>query len=86
MQPVFFASAKELRVWLEANHRLATELWVGFWKAHTEKKGLTYSEALDEALCFGWIDGLKKRLDEQTFTQRFTPRRANSMWSGVNTR
>ena len=86
MSATFFASAAQFRRWLEANHRTAAELWVAFYKAHTGRKGLTYLEAVDEALCFGWIDGLKKRLDEQAFMHRFSPRRSRSVWSDVNTR
>ena len=86
MRPRFFASPAAFRRWLEAHHRDTAELWVGFHKAHTRKKGLTYPQAVDEALCFGWIDGLKKRFDDAAFMQRFTPRRARSIWSLVNTR
>jgi len=86
LSPAFFASAAQFRRWLEANHRAAGELWVAFHKAHAGRKGLTYREAVDEALCFGWIDGLKKRLDEGAYLHRFTPRRPRSIWSDVNTR
>ena len=83
-QPRYFASAAAFRRWLEANHGKADGLWIAFWKAHTGKAGLTYLEAVDEALCFGWIDGLKKRLDDHAFVQRFTPRKARSTWSHIN--
>lgn len=86
MKATHFASAAHFRRWLEANHRAATELWVAFYKAHTGRKGLTYLEAVDEALCFGWIDGLKKRLDDEAFVHRFSPRRPRSIWSDINTR
>ena len=86
VKPAFFASADAFRRWLEANHRSVKELWVGFYKVHTGKAGLTYPQAVDEALCFGWIDGLKKRFDDAAFMQRFTPRRSRSIWSDVNTR
>ncbi|MFO1514509.1 MAG: YdeI/OmpD-associated family protein [Verrucomicrobiota bacterium] len=80
----YFRSAATFRVWLEANHASATELWLGFYKKDSGKGGITYAEALDEALCFGWIDGVKKRVDELRFTQRFTPRRPTSVWSLIN--
>jgi uncharacterized protein YdeI (YjbR/CyaY-like superfamily) len=86
VKPTFFATADAFRRWLEANHRSVNELWIGFYKAHTGKAGLNYAQAVDEALCFGWIDGLKKRFDDAAFMQRFTPRRSRSIWSDVNTR
>ena len=86
VKPAFFASADAFRRWLEANHGSVKELWVGFYRVHTGKQGLAYSQAVDEALCFGWIDGLKKRFDDESFVQRFTPRRTRSTWSDVNTR
>ncbi len=84
--PRFFASRARFRAWLAANYATADTLWIGFWKAASGKKGLTYFEALDEALCFGWIDGLKKRLDDESFVQRFTQRRKGSYWSTINVR
>ena len=84
MKPTFFASAAAFRRWLERNHAEASELWIGFWKLGSGKKGLTYAEAVDESLCFGWIDGLRKRLDDHAFIQRFTPRRVRSIWSAIN--
>jgi uncharacterized protein YdeI (YjbR/CyaY-like superfamily) len=86
VKPVFFASAAELAGWLERNHAKADELWVGFHKKASGKGGLTYSEALDEALCIGWIDGVRKGAGEERFTIRFTPRKAKSNWSAVNIR
>ena len=86
VKPAFFASAEAFRRWLEANHRSVKELWVGFYKVQTGKAGLTYPHAVDAALCFGWIDGLKKRFDDESYVQRFTPRRSRSIWSDVNTR
>src|ERR1041385_1510827 len=68
------------------NHDRESELWVGFFKRDSGKGGLTYPEAVDEALCFGWIDGLKKRVDELSYTHRFTPRRPKSNWSRLNIR
>ncbi len=84
--PRFFASRAAFRRWLAANHAKAPSLWVGLRKAHVAKRGLTYAEAVDEALCFGWIDGLLKRIDDDSFRQRFTPRRRDSIWSTVNIR
>jgi uncharacterized protein YdeI (YjbR/CyaY-like superfamily) len=80
----YFKAAADFRVWLEANHASATELWLGFYKKDSGKGGITYAEALDEALCFGWIDGIRKRVDELSFTQRFTPRKSQSNWSLIN--
>jgi uncharacterized protein YdeI (YjbR/CyaY-like superfamily) len=79
-----FKSASQFRRWLEANHASVLELWVGFFKKGSGKKGITYAEAVDEALCFGWIDGLKKRVDELSYRHRFTPRKPNSNWSRAN--
>jgi uncharacterized protein YdeI (YjbR/CyaY-like superfamily) len=74
------------REWLTTHHADAQELWVGFYKKSSGKTGITYREALDEALCFGWIDGRLQRLDEERYQQRFTPRRRGSHWSAVNIR
>jgi uncharacterized protein YdeI (YjbR/CyaY-like superfamily) len=82
----FFKSQSEFRHWLEANHDKVSELWVGFYKKASGQTGLTYAEAVDEALCFGWIDGIKKRVDELSYTHRFTPRKPKSNWSLINTR
>jgi uncharacterized protein YdeI (YjbR/CyaY-like superfamily) len=82
--PRYFRSAAEFRAWLDAKGATARELWVGFYKKESGKGGLTYKEAVDEALCFGWIDGVKKRVDEESYTHRFTPRTATSIWSAVN--
>jgi uncharacterized protein YdeI (YjbR/CyaY-like superfamily) len=79
-----FKSAADFRHWLEANHASASELWVGFFKKHSGKGGLAYAEAVDEALCFGWIDGVKKRVDESSYMHRFTPRKPKSNWSLIN--
>ncbi len=86
MKIIFFKSGNECRRWLERNHDKAREQWFGFYKKKSSKRGITYQEALDEALCFGWIDGLKKRVDEESYTFRFTPRKAKSVWSTVNTK
>ena len=83
----FFKSQREFHAWLDKNHADASELVVGFYKKQSSHRcGITYQEALDEALAYGWIDGVRKRLDEQRWTIRFTPRRPGSIWSVVNTR
>ena len=80
----FFASAEEFREWLEANHQTATELWMGLNKKHVPDRGLTWEEAVIEALCWGWIDSVAQRIDEDAVRQRWTPRKARSNWSSVN--
>lgn len=84
MAITFFKTSTEFRTWLKKNHAKAPELLVGFYKKHSGKAGITYPEALDEALCFGWIDGVRKSIDEISYTIRFTPRKSRSNWSGVN--
>ena len=84
MEAKFFTSPAQFRQWLERNHDRATELLVGFHKKSAGKKSITYGEALDEALCFGWIDGVRKNLNETSYTIRFTPRKPRSIWSLVN--
>jgi uncharacterized protein YdeI (YjbR/CyaY-like superfamily) len=86
VQIKIFNTSAEFREWLENNHDRATELWLGFYNKRTDKKCITYREALDEALCFGWIDGVRKSIDETSYQQRFTPRKAKSYWSAVNIR
>ena len=86
MNPRFFKSQSEFRRWLEKNHAQETELLVGFYKKGSGKASLTYPEALDEALCFGWIDGVRRSLGDDGYTIRFTPRKAKSIWSNVNVR
>jgi len=86
MKPTFFKSASAFRAWLETHHAASRELWVGFYKKASGKKGLTYPEAVDAALCFGWIDGVKKRVDEDSYMHRFSPRTTGSIWSTINTR
>jgi uncharacterized protein YdeI (YjbR/CyaY-like superfamily) len=81
-----FRSAAEFRKWLERNHDQAAELWLGIYNQRTDKKSITYREALDEALCFGWIDGVRKSINPTTYQQRFSPRRPQSYWSAVNIR
>lgn len=86
MPPTFFKSRAEFRNWLEANHAKVSELLVGFHKKDSGKASITYPEALNEALCFGWIDGVRKGFNETSYTVRFSPRRPKSGWSEVNTR
>lgn len=84
MSPRFFKSAAAFRTWLEKNHATATELWVGLYKKHASHRGLTYPDAVLGALCFGWIDGVMRRLDDDAIVQRFTPRKPGSTWSNIN--
>ena len=84
--PRFFAAPEELRAWLAEHHASAAELWVGFHKRGSGRPSITWPESVDEALCFGWIDGVRKSLGAESYTIRFTPRRATSHWSGVNLR
>jgi len=86
MDPVFFESPAAWRRWLAANHQKEDELWVGFHKRATGRPSLTWPESVDEALCFGWIDGLRKSIDTGRYMIRFTQRRAGSIWSAVNVR
>jgi uncharacterized protein YdeI (YjbR/CyaY-like superfamily) len=83
-QPKFFASADKFRAWLASNAATATELIVGFWKVDSKRPSMSWSESVDEALCFGWIDGVRKRLDDDSYQIRFTPRKPTSIWSAVN--
>ncbi|MEJ7849242.1 MAG: hypothetical protein WKF92_14260 [Pyrinomonadaceae bacterium] len=84
MEPLFFPSQGEFREWLEKNHEIAAELIVGFYKVKTGKPSMTWSESVDQALCFGWIDGVGRSLGEESHTVRFTPRRPKSIWSAIN--
>lgn len=84
MTPTFFATAADFGHWLERHHASASELIVGFHKVGSGLPSMSWSESVDEALCFGWIDGVRKRIDEQSYQIRFTPRRAGSIWSKVN--
>ena len=85
-KPKSFASRAQLRAWLARHHASAPELNLRLFKVHARERGVTYREALDEALCFGWIDGVRRALDDDSFTQRFSPRRRGSKWSLVNRR
>ena len=82
--PVYFATPADFRAWLEANHETASELRVGFYKKGSGRPSITWPESVDEALCFGWIDGVRHSLGEEAYTIRFTPRKPRSNWSAVN--
>src|SRR5687767_3173241 len=83
-KPVYFASASELRAWFAEHAATADELLAGYYKKHTGRPSPTWSESVDEALCFGWIDGVRRSLDANRYVQRFTPRRKGSHWSRIN--
>jgi uncharacterized protein YdeI (YjbR/CyaY-like superfamily) len=82
----FFKTPAEFRKWLDKNHSDVAELWLAFYKKDSGRPSITYSEALDQALCYGWIDGVRKAVDDISYTQRFTPRKPDSIWSLVNIR
>lgn len=86
MKPTFFKSPNQFRRWLEAHHTTAQELWVGFYKKTSGRQSITWPESVDEALCFGWIDGIRKSVDDVSYAIRFTPRKPRSIWSTVNIR
>jgi uncharacterized protein YdeI (YjbR/CyaY-like superfamily) len=86
MKPKFFKTPAAFRVWLEKHHDSAQELLVGFYKRGSGLASITWPESVDQALCFGWIDGVRKRIDDESYTIRFTPRKARSTWSAVNIR
>jgi uncharacterized protein YdeI (YjbR/CyaY-like superfamily) len=83
-QPRFFADTSELRAWFAEHSATEPELLVGYWKLGTGQPSVTWAESVDEALCVGWIDGVQRRVDDESYTIRFTPRRAGSTWSRVN--
>lgn len=83
-KPLFFKTQILFRQWLEKNHNKKVEIFVGFYKVNSGKPSLTWSESVDQALCFGWIDGVKHSIDEDSYQIRFTPRKKNSIWSAVN--
>ncbi|MCW8925760.1 MAG: hypothetical protein OQJ84_05855, partial [Xanthomonadales bacterium] len=78
------ASREEWRAWLESNHASACEVWLVYYKKHTGKPSVSYIDSVKEAICYGWIDGLKKRVDDECYMHRFTPRRPGSKWSPTN--
>ena len=84
MEPKFFSTQENFRKWLEENHLSSAEILVGFYKVGTKKLSMTWSESVDQALCFGWIDGIRKSIDGESYQIRFTPRKSTSIWSAVN--
>lgn len=84
MKPTFFAKQANFRKWLEKNYKNEKELLVGFYKVGSGRESITWPQSVDEALCFGWIDGVRKGIDEESYTIRFTPRKSTSVWSAIN--
>jgi uncharacterized protein YdeI (YjbR/CyaY-like superfamily) len=84
MKTIFFPTENEFRKWLEKNHDKETKLYVGFYKVNSGKPSMTWSQSVDQALCFGWIDGVRKSIDNDSYCIRFTPRKPTSNWSAVN--
>jgi uncharacterized protein YdeI (YjbR/CyaY-like superfamily) len=84
MSPTFFPTPSHFRKWFEKNHLKETELYVGFYKVDSGKQSITWPQSVDEALCFGWIDGVRKSIDEHSYYIRFTPRKPGSIWSAIN--
>ncbi len=84
MKATFFANPTEFRNWLEKHHKTEKELIVGYYKVGSGKPSMTWSQSVDQALCFGWIDGVRRSIDAESYCIRFTPRKPNSIWSGVN--
>jgi len=83
-KPTFFPTPAAWRAWLEKNHATAAEISVGFWKTDSGKPSITWPQSVDEALCFGWIDGVRHRIDDEAYRIRFTPRKPTGIWSQVN--
>jgi uncharacterized protein YdeI (YjbR/CyaY-like superfamily) len=86
MKPTYFRTAAEFRAWLKEHHATETELWMGAYKKGSGRPGITWAEAVDEALCWGWVDSVRRGVDDQRYMNRFTPRRPGSNWSEVNIR
>ena len=84
MKPTFFATPADLREWFNQYHESETELLLGFYKKNSGKPSVTWPESVDEALCVGWIDGIRKGVDDESYTIRFTPRKSSSIWSAIN--
>ena len=84
IKPLFFKTSTELRNWFITEHDKSKEVWIGLYKKDSGKISVTYPEAVDQALCFGWIDGIRKKVDDIRYTNRFTPRRPKSNWSKIN--
>lgn len=83
-EAIYFSGTAEFRKWLDEKHETESELLVGFYKVHTKKPSMSWSESVDEAICFGWIDGIRRSVDDESYTIRFTPRNPKSNWSAVN--
>ncbi|SHL75049.1 YdeI/OmpD-associated family protein [Flavobacterium chilense] len=86
MTPTFFPTQEKFRTWLDQHHQKETELLVGFYKVNSKKPSMSWSESVDQALCFGWIDGVRRSIDEESYSIRFTPRKKSSIWSAINIR
>lgn len=84
MRPKFFSDSSKLRKWFETNHSKKDEQWIGYYKVNSGRKSITWPESVDQALCFGWIDGIRRSIDDEAYMIRFTPRRPKSNWSEVN--
>lgn len=84
MKATFFKSSAHFRKWLEKNHKTKKELLVGYYKVGTKTPSITWSQSVEQALCFGWIDGIRRTIDDKSYCIRFTPRRKNSAWSDIN--
>lgn len=84
IKPTFFATQEDFRKWLLKNHETATELIVGFYKVDSGKPSMSWSQSVDQAICFGWIDGVRKTIDKESYLIRFTPRKPTSIWSAIN--
>lgn len=82
--PAFFETSEDFRTWLEQNHANASELWVGYYRKATGRPSVTWEETVDEALCYGWIDGIRRSIDDTSYAIRFTPRKPTSVWSRRN--
>jgi uncharacterized protein YdeI (YjbR/CyaY-like superfamily) len=84
MKPTFFPTPAKFREWLKKNHKKEKQLLVGFYKVDSGKPSMTWSESVDQALCFGWIDGIRRSIDDKSYSIRFTPRKPTSIWSAIN--
>ena len=84
MNPTFFPTQEKFRAWLEKHYQKETELLVGFYKVNSKKPSMSWSESVDQALCFGWIDGVRRSIDDESYSIRFTPRKKSSIWSAIN--
>lgn len=84
MDPIYFQDQHEFRKWLEENHNKEPEVIVGYYKVKTMKPSMTWSQSVDQAICFGWIDGIRRSIDQDKYCIRFTPRKPNGIWSNIN--